>query len=277
VLAARMARCPRILVTIHGTVRDLQRYRSSWRRAALQHGAEPLTLRAATHVATVCEYAADRDFVRRFSAKFSGVVPNGVPLSPQPRGSRERIRQQIGVGPEDRVLITVSRVTWEKGFATLAEALRRLPRQPRTPVVLVVGDGPDLPAVRSALSVVPGMDIRFLGRRLDVPDLLSAADVFVFPTLHENLSVALLEAMAQELPAVASAVGGNVEILARGGGVLVPAHDAVALSAAVEGLLTDPAERRVMGRSARHVVARHYSLDVMLNALDSLYQRILAA
>jgi glycosyltransferase involved in cell wall biosynthesis len=242
----------------------------------LEYVAEPVTLRAATHVTTVCQYAAGRDFLQPHSAKFAGVIPNGVPIAADPQAGRSRCRREIGLNPDDLVMIAVSRLTWEKGFATLAEALPLLRQQRQRCVLLVVGDGSDRPSIENALRSVDTVDVRFLGRRLDVRDLLAAADLFVFATLHENLSNALLEAMARGLPVVASAVGGNIEVLTRGGGILVPPRDPVAFSAAIEHLLTDAAARHEMGEAAREVVANHYSLDAMLDALDRTYQRILA-
>lgn len=295
VLAARLAGCRRILVTIHGTVRDLQAAGPSWRRLLLIHGAEAATLRAASHIATVCGYAAQRDFLRPYAPKFLGVVANGVPLPPDPGAARHRVRAANGLDPDTRVMITVSRLTWEKGFATLAAALRRLATrpavhlapypaahpcahpaaQPGRRVLLVVGDGPDRPGIEAALGGIPGLEVRFLGQRLDVGDLLSAADLFVFATLHENLSLALLEAMAHGLPVVASAVGGNIEILSRGGGLLVAPRDPQALADAIGCLLDNDLARRDLGHSARQVVARHYSLEAMLGSLDAMYQRVL--
>ncbi|MER7165093.1 glycosyltransferase [Micromonospora sp. NPDC000207] len=274
VLAARLARVPRILVTVHGTVRDLTSP-PSWRRHLLVHGAEPFTLRAATHVGTVCEYAAARRFVQAVGERFVGVIPNGVPVPADPSAARDRVRAELGLAPSDVVMIAVSRLTWEKGYAVLARALRRLAPGHLRRVLLVVGDGPDRTGIESALSDAGPVDVRFLGSRRDVPDLLSAADLFVFPTRHENLSNALLEAMAYGLPAVASAVGGNVEVLRRGGGRLVPPDDPSALAAAIAPLLADPVERRHLGDLARKVVDDGYSLDVMLGTLDRTYRRIL--
>ncbi|MEH1166199.1 glycosyltransferase family 4 protein [Micromonospora sp. CPCC 205539] len=285
VLAARLAGCPRILVTVHGTVRDLRQPGRALRRRLLVYGAEPVTLRLATHVGTVCEYAAGRDFLRDLGGKFVGVIPNGVPLPPHPRVARDRVRADLGLHIDDVAMIAVSRLTWEKGFGVLADALRRLspPAARRLPpparrVLLVAGDGPDRAGITAALTeagAAGGVEVRLLGNRLDVPDLLAAADLFVFPTLHENLSNALLEAMAHELPVVASAVGGNVEVLRSGGGRLVPAGDPDALAAALTPLLDDPAERRHVGGLGRKVVADGYSLDVMLGSLDRVYERLI--
>lgn len=274
VVAARLAGCPRILVTVHGTVRDLMHGGRTWRRAMLAHGAEPATLRMASHVATVCEYAADRDFLRAYADRFVGVIPNGVPLPADVGAARSSRRADLNLAPDDVVMIAVARLNWDKGFGVLANALRRLPPTGRR-VLLVAGDGPDRTGIAEALADVHGTEVRLLGNRLDVPDLLSAADIFVFPTLHENLSNALLEAMAHALPVVASAVGGNVEVLRQGGGHLVTAGDPDAFARALEPLLADAAERRHVGETGRKVVHDGYSLPVMLRSLDGVYQRIL--
>ncbi len=274
VLAARLAGCSRILLTVHGTVRDLTAP-PSWRRLLLVHGAEPFALRAATHVGTVCEYAAARPFVRAVGRRFVGVIPNGVPVPDEPSAARERTRAALGLSPDDLVMLAVSRLTWEKGFGVLAEALHQLPIRQRRVVLLVAGDGPDRPAITAKFRTAPHVDVRLLGSRRDVPDLLAAADLFVFPTLHENLSNALLEAMAYGVPVVASAVGGNVEVLRHGGGRLIPAGQPAALAAAVRVLLDEPGERRHLGALGRKVVGERYSLAVMLDSLDRVYQRVL--
>ncbi|MGC4848789.1 glycosyltransferase [Micromonospora sp. DT15] len=275
VLAARLAGCPKILVTVHGTVRDLRHGGQTWRRAMLAGCAEPATLRMASHVATVCEYAAGRDFVRAHASKFLGVIPNGVPLPADVGALRSSRRSALDLAQDDVVMIAVARLNWDKGFGVLADALRRLPPRPGRRVLLVAGDGPDRAGIAEALADVHGTEVRLLGNRRDVPDLLSAADIFVFPTLHENLSNALLEAMAHALPVVASAVGGNVEVLRQGGGHLVPAGDPDAFAAALEPLLVDAAERRHVGETGRKVVHDGYSLPVMLRSLDDVYRRIL--
>ena len=172
-------------------------------------------------------------------------------------------------------MLAVGRLSWEKGYGVLAQALRMLPSSAGRMLLLIAGDGPDRSGIEAAFAGRTPVEVRFLGTRSDVPVLLAAADLFVFPTLHENLSNALLEAMAHGLPVVASAVGGNVEVLRGGGGVLVPPGDPRALADALVPLLTDEAARRELAGPARATVAQRYSLDAMLGALDAAYRRIL--
>ncbi|WP_327003561.1 glycosyltransferase family 4 protein [Dactylosporangium sp. NBC_01737] len=274
-VATRLAGCPRVLVTVHGTVRDLQFGPRSLRRKALTQLAEPFTLRSATHVATVSQRAAHRGFLEQFAGKFAGVVPNGVPVPKPSARRRSAARRQHRFAATDFVMVTASRLTWEKGYRSLADAMRLLPRAEHRRRLLVLGDGADAAGIRADFASVTGTEVRFVGQCNDVASYLAAADVFVFPTLHENLSNALLEAMAHGLPAVATAVGGNVEILKRGGGLLVPAQAPVAIANAVTELERDPATRERLGSQARQVVRDHYSLDHMIDTLDGLYQQML--
>ncbi len=275
-VATRLAGCPRVLVTIHGTVRDLRFGSAGVRRRALTQLAEPFTLRSATHLATVCQRAAHRGFVQQFADKFAGVVPNGVPVPKPSSRRRSAARRQHLFTPSDFVMVTASRLTWEKGYRSLATAMRLLPRSSNQRHLLILGDGPDAAAIRAEFAGVAGTEVQFAGQRTDITSYLAAADVFVFPTLHENLSNALLEAMAHGVPAIATAVGGNVEVLNHGGGLLVPVQSPVALANAVTRLENDPDERKRLGCAARQVVREHYSVDNMIDTLDDLYQKMLA-
>lgn len=275
-LAARMAGCPRILVSIHGTARDLKHGRHSIRRDVLVRALEPATLRMATHLATVCHSAVRREFLQPYRSKLIGVVPNGVALPAGLGENRSRIRRQLDVADGTVVCVVVGRLSFEKGHAVLAEALRRLPSFWASAVLVLVGDGPDRESIEECYASVPQLRVQTLGRRLDVSAILEAADVFLFPTLHENLSNALLEGMAAGLPVIASAVGGNVEILEFGGGVLVPPSDPDALADAITKILGSPDLRADLGRRAREVIRERYTVDAMIVELERVYESIIS-
>lgn len=274
-LAARLAGCPRVLVSIHGSVRDLKYAAPTLRRRTLVHVIEPATLRMATHLATVCYSASQREFLRPYRSKMAGVIFNGVYMPDETKPDRDAMRAELGLRGDTIACVTVGRLNLEKGHLDLAEAFQRLPLWKHQATLLVVGDGPDQKVIEQAYHQVPGLDVRFLGRRLDVARILEAADLFLLPSTHENHSNALLEGMAAGLPVIASAVGGNVEVLAHGGGLLVPASGAVRLADAMNTLFGDPDLRVRYGSEARKVVQDHYTVDQMVAGLDELYQSIL--
>lgn len=273
VLAARLAGCPRVLVSIHGSIRDLVQKRV--KDVILSRVAEPATLRLATHVATVCEFTAGRAFVQSHRNKLVGPMINGVDVVPSVEHLRSRAREQLGIEDDAFVGIIVSRLTQEKGHSDLADALVKVRRLlPMGTVILVVGDGPGRVQIGDNYRQT-GVDVRMLGKRTDVTSCLAASDVFLFPTLHENLSNALLEAMAVGLPVIATAVGGNAEVLRKGGGVLVPRGDSAAFAEALVRLSGDPRARESLGRGGREVIRMHYSLENMCRSYDRVYREVL--
>ena len=276
-LAARLAGCRRVLVSVHGTVRDITTPPTLKQRLVVD-GLEPMTLRMATHVTTVCEYAAERPFVKRHHEKMVGPIVNGVEVPDEtPALQREETRRALGLTDSQVAVVSVGRLTLEKGHRDLAGALERLSDTARDSMVLVlVGDGPEGEVIRRTYEQT-GVATRFLGRRLDVPQILGAADVFAFPSLHENLSNALLEAMAHGLAVVATSVGGTTEVLRGGGGLLVPVNDPAALSQALERVVESVGLRRRLGTTARQVVAEKYSIEAMCRVLDLTYQQVLSS
>jgi glycosyltransferase involved in cell wall biosynthesis len=274
VLAARLAGCPRILVSIHGSVRDLQVSRRLKDRV-LADVAEPVTLRLATHVTTVCESMAERAFVQKHANKLVGPITNGVALKERDLSTRRRTRDSLGLADSDIAVISVGRLTWDKGHGVLASALSRVDGASVDNLkLLVVGDGPDADEIKGAYDAYD-FNVQFLGRRSDVSELLEASDLFVFPTFHENLSNALLEAMAAGLPVIATDVGGNTEVLRRGGGILIRPKDPDGLATALDELIKDLSRRLELGLESRQVVEDFYSLDAMSKTLDGVYSDIL--
>ena len=166
----------------------------------------------------------------------------------------------------------------ERSYALLADALRRLGGRPWT--LTVIGDGPARPRIEPLYD--PARTV-FRGALPpeSMPELLAGADLFVWPAINEAFGMALLEAQAAGLPAVAGAAGGKgggvAEILRDGEtGLLVPPDDAGAFAEAVATLLDDPARRRAMGEAARaNILARH-NIAAAAAILDRTLARVAA-
>jgi sugar transferase (PEP-CTERM/EpsH1 system associated) len=143
----------------------------------------------------------------------------------------------------------------------------------------LVGSGPladECAAVLAAAGLTAASELR--GESSTVADELRAMDVFVLPSLAEGISNTILEAMASGLPVVATAVGGNAELVVDGEtGALVPSGDVAAMARALERYVDDPALRRRHGQAARARAESHFSLERMLGAYDDVYRALAAA
>jgi glycosyltransferase involved in cell wall biosynthesis len=279
VIAARVAGVPRILLSVHGSVRDLVSGPVGVRRLVLGRIIEPITLRWATHVVTVCEDALDKPILYASARKLVGVVPNGVDVVNAPEISGRELRRTLSIGSDDIVLIIVARLVVDKGGLDLLEALKSLSQESTSKGVhlLVVGDGPDRELISDQARTVENVQIHMLGVRHDVAELFGASDIALLPSWHENMSNALLEAMAAGVPVIATSVGGNTEIVSQGGGVLVPPHDPPALAAAIQGLILDRHRRLMLGREARSVIEAGYTTRHMTRRLSDVYRTILGS
>ena len=177
---------------------------------------------------------------------------------------------------------TVGRMQTVKNQVDLARAfvqvLAAAPALRRTLRLVMVGDGP-LRAQAAAVVHQAGVaDLAWLpGERRDVPEVMRGLDCFVLPSLAEGISNTILEAMSTGLAVIATAVGGNSDLIdADRTGLMVPAGDVGALSSAMRALATDPARARAMGLAARQRVEREFSLTAMVGAYQAMYERLLS-
>ncbi|MQC26796.1 MAG: glycosyltransferase family 1 protein [Chloroflexi bacterium] len=193
------------------------------------------------------------------------VIPNGVQLAAFNVGTRNWAPPRM---------LFVGRLVYQKGLDTLFEALAGLLDLPWT--LTLVGDGPQRPwleARANELSLTGRLEFKGWLERAELPDAFGAANLFVYPSRHEGMPNALLEAMASGLPAVASRIAGNEELALDGKtGLLVQGEDVPALRAALKRLLEDAALREQMGKAAQHRAAERYSWDEVAEAYLGLMQ-----
>ena len=204
------------------------------------------------------------------------VIYNGVERPVEPGPSVATARGKLGLDASVPIVLAVGRMDRIKDFGTLVRAFGTVVRDVPDAVLLVAGDG-DRAYVTELRSLSESLDlngrVRFLGNRSDIPDLLTACDVFALTSVSEAACMTILEGMAAGRPVVATAAGGNAELVVDGQtGVLVPVGDAGAVATALVRLLRDPEQARRMGAAGRRRVAERFSMTTALAAYQRLYE-----
>jgi len=180
------------------------------------------------------------------------------------------------VGSVGRMQTVKDQPTLVRAFVhalALAPALRERLR------LVLVGDGPLRAECEAVLAAAGVRELAWLpGERTDVPALMRGLHAFALPSLAEGISNTILEAMASGLPVLATAVGGNADLVDEGlTGRLVPAADAPAMARALAALAADPAQAAALGRAGRAAAEARFSLQAMVAAYRGVYHRGLRA
>jgi starch synthase len=241
-----------------------------------------------------------RDILRAYPAIDPGrveVVYNGIDLTDwRPNHDRETARA-LGLDPDRPSVIFVGRITRQKGLPYLLRAARMLPAEVQLVLCAGAPDTDEIMAevtglvdeLRSERSGVVWID-RHLPRG-ELTALLTAATVFVCPSVYEPLGIVNLEAMACSAPVVGTATGGIPEVVEDGvTGVLVPIEQAedgtgtpldpeafvADLAAALTRVVSDPARARAMGEAGRRRAEAHFAWDAIAARTREVYDRVLA-
>jgi len=269
-IGARLARVPVVLCSKRGC---------HWRRGFELVGAK---IGNALADRVMVNAAAVRDFVHGNEGcprEKMAVIPSGVdtdrfqPLPPTP------FKARLGLPEEQLIVGVVTRMRVRKGVEEFIRAIGEV-RQTRPQVHGVIVGEVSLDETLQNLVRSLGLDrhLSLLGRRSDMPEVLSAFDVFVLSSHDEGMSNAILEAMAMEKPVIATDVGGTCEVVRHGhSGLLVPPKDPHALAVAVSEVLAQPARAHEMGRLGRRIVVDGFSAHAMVRQMEQLYLDLAAA
>ena len=263
-VAARLAGVPAVLCSKRGC---------HWRRGLELVGAR-LGNWLADRVTTNAN--AVRDFVHENEGcpkEKMVVIPSGVDTDrfrPLPPADYKR---RIGLESSWPVVGVVTRMRVRKGVEEFLRAMIMVRDRHPDAQAVIVGEV-ELDDELQRLVQTSGLrdHLHLLGRRSDMPEVLSAFDVFVLSSHDEGMSNAILESMAMELPVVATDVGGTGEVVRHGQtGLLVPVKDPAALATAIGDLLATPERRTAMGTLGRQIVERGFSARAMVRQMEDLY------
>ena len=236
--------------------------------------------RIGSFVPVVIAQEVARTFETLYGYRNPPLILNGIPVqnfTPNPT-IRARMRQSLQCDASSVIFVHIGRFFYQKNHELLVNAFAQLQSQLRVPVELwLVGDGELRETIQQQVHAL-GLQsrVRFLGVRSDIPDLLRAADVFVFPSRWEGNPLSVMEAMAAGLPVVATAVGGVPELVEDGvSGILVPNEDLEGLTAAMLRMVQHPDLREQMGRAARCRAVERFDIQQTVRAYEALYEEIL--
>jgi glycosyltransferase involved in cell wall biosynthesis len=269
---------------------------ASWARrphVTTMHGNQTMTAALRRRIAlrwairhTATTIAVSADTRRQLNAALGlppaavDVILNGVPDRP---GDPTPIREELGVRPEEVLLVAVGNLDTRKGHIYLLQALQQLRAgglESPWRVAIAGGRGGEQRELLEAFAREHGFSDRLhlLTQREDIPNLLAAADVFVMPSLWEGLPLALLEAMLAGKAIVASRISGIPEAVTDGvEGLLSTAGDVDSLRDALGRLIPDSGLRTSLASAALARARREFTVEAMVDAYESVYRKALAS
>jgi glycosyltransferase involved in cell wall biosynthesis len=267
-IAGRLTGVP-VVAVVHGQSDIARQERFAWAKAQI-------IARFSTHIVFVSE-ALRADVMQRLKlpAGKTSVIENGIDLERPARGSDSSLRESLALAPDTFLIGAVGNVRATKGYTTLLEAARLCADSMPSLRFVIAGDTsgrtyPPLEQLREQLRLQD--HVQFLGLRSDVPRVLANYDLYVLSSDTEGFSIALVEAMAAGLPAIATRSGGPETILEDGRtGVLVPPKDPQALARAILRMVNDPALRERLATAGTQDVARKYGSEQMIAKYHALF------
>jgi glycosyltransferase involved in cell wall biosynthesis len=272
-LAGRCARAPAVVTSRRDTG-----FSRNWRLGIVE---EWLVNPFVDRVTAVCEAAAVAARREPWLGGKVVTILNGIETSRWhlDAGDRRAVRREMGIPDEAFVAGIVAHLSPVKGHADLIRATPSVVARRPDYRLVVIGDGilrAELESLARSLGVAG--HVLFVGVRADVARVLSALDVSVLASHTEGLSNTLLESMAAGLAVVATAVGGNLEVVRDGEtGILCPPGDASTLAATLLRLADDAALTRRLGEAARRHVEQNFTLHRMVTEYERLYRSLVPA
>jgi len=228
----------------------------------------------------ICEsqHFADQLIAKGISRQLIMVLPNGIDLEQFKPLDKMTLRKQLGLPIDRPIILAVGNLSERKGHKYLLAALPKILQSYGPVLVVIVGEGEFRSAIELMITNLnPYVHLAGFQKGETIPHWLNAADIFVLPSLLEGTPNILLEAMACQLPVVATAVGGIGCVIEDGrNGLIIPPRSDTHLAEAVITLLQDSALRERLSINARNTVCSQYGSWKQQSAkLENIYSKIL--
>ncbi len=274
-LAGAMVGVPHQIRTVHGMREPFVGFKSV--KSRVYRMLDMLVARSRIKMSIAVSCDIERQLSARYGADRVVMIHNGIDCERlRLTTSPAIVRQRLGVDVTHKLIGSVGRLTPVKGYRYLLGAFWRIAERDSLARLVLVGDGPEQQRLES-LAREYGIDrkVIFYGFTPDAGEILAALDVFVLSSLHEGISISLLESLAMGIPSVVTAVGGNPEVVRHNEtGLLVPPLDEPALAEAIVTLLDNPGRVAAMRDAGKKLIEREFSMDAMATHVHTLYRRL---
>jgi glycosyltransferase involved in cell wall biosynthesis len=260
-----------LVTTLHGWVKQT-------RRTPLYYKIDELCLPRYEVVISVSPDLHERSLACGVPADRCLLIENGIDIAQYARRQTiDEAKRSLGLLPERLALGAVGRLSPEKGFDRLIRSVHQLLQTGLDLELVIAGDGDDRPRLEQLIDELGVRDrVRLLGYCADPRQLYEALDVFVLSSLREGLPNVLLEAMALEVPVVATRIAGIPRLIQDGdNGLLVAADNADELARALASLVGDARLRSRLGQAARRTVEERYSFALRMKKIGAIYDKLL--
>lgn len=274
-IACRLAGIKNTVVTVRGFSGDAM-YFNLIKKIIVSYILEPITLMLSKKVIGVSRYVVSRNIIQLLASKKSVQIYNFPPDPINVSKKRRNIRNELGLSSSDVVVVSVARITKDKGYHILEEVIINLKTKEDLKFV-IVGDGDYLDEMKDKLiDQINKKQVFLLGYRDDVNMILQNSDIFVLPTLHETLSVALLEASQASLALIASNTGGVPEIVENNfNGKLVTTGSVEEFTAAINQVYSDSLLRTTFGMNAKNKIIEKFSSEEIVSKTHTIYSDLM--
>lgn len=240
--------------------------------------AEIVALKVGLNRLIACGPEVERHFKTIVPRREILIIPNAIDyISHEVINEYDRIsfRREIDVDGASLIIISVGRLTYQKGFHDLIDAFSIVRSSHPSAVLALAGGGGYRDELEKKITSLNLQEhVVLLGERKDIARLLSVSDIFVLASHWEGLPISILEAMAAGLPVVVTNVG-DISWAVGSAGIVVPPKDHMALATSLISLLDDSSLRRYLGQAGRTRIEEHFDPVIWFDKIISVYQTML--
>ena len=211
----------------------------------------------------------------------SGIDPNVFSIKKLDQEVIVNLKNEYDIQAEDVIITFVGRLLKEKGIREFIEAAKTISQKYKHVKFFIIGwldkGNPSCLNEVEIEEITHSENIFYLGKRIDIKEILSISSIFALPTYREGFPRSTLEAMSLELPVITTDVPGAKEtVIDNYNGIIIKPRDTEGLVKAMECLINSPEKRHEMGKLGRQMVKKSFSADVIFNKILNVYNELLS-